>query len=265
MDVHAVADVDAYVVCAFAPEYEVTRLECYDADWGGYGLLVVADAWKADAALCEYVLYKATAVKACRCGAAPYVWDTDVLEGGVNDLSADGVVRHVDVRHGWRVGFRSAWLLWLLWLFLLWLIGFRYGDVYIWLALFGGVLVVVHVVPEWFAAVPNAGACFVFEDKKVVATEFKGGGLGDGLEEAHWYVGGAVDILDRIGGAAFLKLKAGITVYEVEFKYGVGAKELDFLLVFRFPFNVKGSGFHGCEGCLERKIHLTVDGGGLFG
>lgn len=229
-------------------------------------MLVVADARKADAALCEYVLYKATAVKACRCGAAPYIWDADVLEGSVDDLPADGVVWYVNVRYGWYVGVRHSWLLRLLWfLRLLWLIGFRYGDVYVRFALFGGVLVVVHVVPEWFAAVPNAGACFVFEDKKVVATEFEGGGLGNGLEEAHWYVGGAVDVLNRIGGAAFLKLKAGVTVYEVKFKYGVGAKELDFLLVFRFPFHMKGSGFHGCEGCLERKIHLTVDDGCLFG
>lgn len=211
----------------------------------------------------KYVLHEATAVKACRGGAAPYVWYAEVLEGVIHDLTTNGVVRYVDVRYGWHVGVRCAWLLWFL--RLLWLFYVRYVDVYVRLSLIVLVLVVVHVVPEWFAAVPNAGACFVFEDKEVVAAEFDVGGLGDGLEEAHWYVEDVVDVLDRIGGAAFLELKAGVTIYEVEFKYNIGTKEFDFLLVFRFPFYLECSGFHGCEGGTEWEIHLTIDGGCLFG
>lgn len=267
VDVHAVADVNAYVVCAVAPEYEVTRLECYEADWGCCCLLVIAYAWYADAALCVYVLYEATAVKAFRCGATPYIWYAEVLEGVVYDLSANGVVRYVDVRYGW-CGFRfGGWLLWFLWL-----LGIRYGNIYVryghvhtWLLLGGCVLVVVHVVPELFATIPNAGACFVFEDKKVVATEFNVGGLGNGLEKAHWYVEGTVYALNRISLATLLELDGGVPVCKVKFKYFIGANEFNFLLVFRFPFYFKGSGFHGCEGGTEWEIHLTVNGGCCIG
>lgn len=126
--VFAVADVDAYVVCAVAPEYEVTWLKGYHGDWGGYGLLVVADAWEADACLCEDVLYEAAAVEACWCAATPYIWDAKVLQCVVDDLSADGVVWHVD---------RWLWF----WLFWLWGRGgvwcdgvdVRHGDVRLWL------------------------------------------------------------------------------------------------------------------------------------
>lgn len=86
MYVFALSEVDAYVVCAVAPEYEVTWLEVGGGYWFCVGLLGVGYSWEADAAFSVYVLYKSTAVEAGWCGAAPYIWYAEVFEGGGGDL-----------------------------------------------------------------------------------------------------------------------------------------------------------------------------------
>lgn len=60
----AIANVNAYVVSAIAPEYEVAWLEAHEGNRGAGCLLVVGHARDADAHLCVHILYKAAAVKA---------------------------------------------------------------------------------------------------------------------------------------------------------------------------------------------------------
>ena len=88
--VFALAEVDAYVVCAVSPEYEVSWLEVGGGDWFCVGLLGVSDTWEADATFFVDVLYESTAVEACWGGATPYVWDTEVFECGGGDLFTFG-------------------------------------------------------------------------------------------------------------------------------------------------------------------------------
>ena len=97
VDVLAVAKVDANVVCACAPEYEVARLKVGEGNRGAGCLLGVGDTRDAQATFFVNVLYKAAAVKACRGGATPYVWDADVFLGSFYDAFPGGFFYEVRV------------------------------------------------------------------------------------------------------------------------------------------------------------------------
>ena len=79
VDVHAVADVDADVVSAAAPEYEVARLQSHEGNWCNNGLLFVGGAWQADAVFSENILDQTAAVETAWAGAAPYIWIANKL------------------------------------------------------------------------------------------------------------------------------------------------------------------------------------------
>ena len=91
MDVFAVTNVDAYVICAAAPEYEVARLKITEGHWCCCSLLAVGDTWDGDAIFSVNILNQAAAVKAAWAGAAPYIWHANVFHGCFNDLFTDAL------------------------------------------------------------------------------------------------------------------------------------------------------------------------------
>lgn len=97
MNVLAVAEVDAYVVCACAPEYEVTRLKVGEGNRGACCLLGVGDTRDAHATFSVNILNEAAAVKACRGGTAPYVWYADVFLCGFYEAFTGGFFYKVRV------------------------------------------------------------------------------------------------------------------------------------------------------------------------
>ena len=91
MDVHAITNVDANVVRAVAPEYEVARLQSHEGNRCYNGLLFVGGTWQADAVFSEYILYETTAVEAAWAGAAPYVWNAEILHSTSDDGTSGAI------------------------------------------------------------------------------------------------------------------------------------------------------------------------------
>ena len=96
MDVFAVTDVDAYVVCAAAPEYEVARLKITEGHWCCCSLLAIGDTWDGDAVFSVNILNQAAAVEAAWAGAAPYIWHTEVFHGTGDDGTSGAVGNAID-------------------------------------------------------------------------------------------------------------------------------------------------------------------------
>lgn len=104
VDVLAVTEVDAHVVCAAAPKYEVARLQIREGYRGCCCLLGIGNTWNAHATFFVYVLYKAAAVKTGRGSATPYIRNTDVFHSGFNDAFTGGFFYKVRV---YGVGFEG--------------------------------------------------------------------------------------------------------------------------------------------------------------
>ena len=88
MDVFAIANVDANVVRAATPEYEITWLQIAEGNRCRYSLLAVSDTWDGVTVFCVNVLHKTAAVKTAWAGAAPYVWYTQVFHSGFYNFFA---------------------------------------------------------------------------------------------------------------------------------------------------------------------------------